>query len=125
MVSAYMAIPIDQYLGDTPKNTLVTNHKHRDPTSTFHCIRPPWPWPFGTLSPAGARLCGINSYNLGRPSAQLAHFFWSYFRAVEQLGFALGSPVDLVIPGGALGNTAAAFMAKEMLGIAEVVRFFV
>ena len=49
MVSAYMAIPIDQYLGDTPKNTLVTNHKHRDPTSTFHCIRPPWPWPFGTL----------------------------------------------------------------------------
>lgn len=59
-------------------------------------------------------LCGINSYNLGRPLAQLAHFFWSYFRAVEQLGFALGSPVDLVIPGGALGNTAAAFMAKEM-----------
>ena len=74
-----------------------------------------------------ARLCGINSYNLGRPLAQLPHFFWSYFRAVEQLGAAIGSPVgpvDLVIPAGALGNTAAAFMAKETLGVevVEVVR---
>lgn len=59
-------------------------------------------------------LCGINSYNLGRPLAQLPHFFWSYFRAVEQLGAALQTSVELVIPGGALGNTAAAFMAKEM-----------
>ncbi|CAK9075424.1 unnamed protein product [Durusdinium trenchii] len=58
-------------------------------------------------------LCGINSYNLGRPLAQLPHFFWSYFRAVDHLA-QLGSEVDFVIPAGALGNTASAFMARQM-----------
>lgn len=47
--------------------------------------------------------------------AQLPHFFWSYFRVVEQLPSPSDAPmVDFVIPAGALGNTAAAFMAREM-----------
>ena len=59
-------------------------------------------------------LCGINSYNIGRPLAQLPHFFWAYFRALEQMNAELGLEVDFVIPAGALGNTAAAFMARHM-----------
>ena len=59
-------------------------------------------------------LCGINSYNLGRPLAQLPHFFWSYFRSIEMSSSSLGALVDFVIPAGALGNTAAAFMARQM-----------
>ena len=59
-------------------------------------------------------LCGINSYNLGRPLAQLCHFFWSYFRAVDQLHAEVGSCLDFCLPAGALGNTAAALMAREM-----------
>eukprot|EP00405_Crypthecodinium_cohnii_P009754 CAMPEP_0206439058 /NCGR_PEP_ID=MMETSP0324_2-20121206/11992_1 /ASSEMBLY_ACC=CAM_ASM_000836 /TAXON_ID=2866 /ORGANISM="Crypthecodinium cohnii, Strain Seligo" /LENGTH=509 /DNA_ID=CAMNT_0053906621 /DNA_START=20 /DNA_END=1549 /DNA_ORIENTATION=+ len=59
-------------------------------------------------------LCGINSYNLGRPLAQLSHFFWSYFRALDLCGLQVGDVVDIVIPCGALGNLAAGFMAKCM-----------
>ena len=59
-------------------------------------------------------LCGINSYNLGRPLAQLCHFFWSYFRASEQLNAEEGARLDFSLPAGALGNTAAALMAREM-----------
>lgn len=59
-------------------------------------------------------LCGINSYNLGRPVAQLVHYFWSYFRVLDQLQLVVGSPVDVVLPAGALGNLAAGFMAKRM-----------
>ena len=59
-------------------------------------------------------LCGINSYNLGRPLAQLCHFFWAYFRAVDQLRADVDSLLDFCLPCGALGNTAAALMAREM-----------
>mmetsp|Transcript_9224 Transcript_9224/g.16255 ORF Transcript_9224/g.16255 Transcript_9224/m.16255 type:complete len:515 (+) Transcript_9224:87-1631(+) len=59
-------------------------------------------------------LCGINSYNLGRPVAQLAHYFWSYFRALDRTGAEVGAAVDIVVPSGALGNLAAAFMALKM-----------
>jgi len=59
-------------------------------------------------------LCGINSYNLGRPLAQMTHSFWTYFRVMDQLGLETGTPMDLVIPAGALGNLASAFMARQM-----------
>lgn len=59
-------------------------------------------------------LCGINSYNLGRPVAQLAHYFWTYFRALDEHVLDVGTPVDIVLPGGALGNLAAGVMARSM-----------
>lgn len=67
-------------------------------------------------------LCGINSYNLGRPLAQLCHFFWSYFRSLDQLQAEVGRCLDFCLPAGALGNTAAAFMARQMgLPIRQIV----
>lgn len=59
-------------------------------------------------------ICGINSYNLGRPLAQLPHFFWAYFRALDLLEASEGTELDFVIPAGALGNTAAALIARQM-----------
>jgi len=59
-------------------------------------------------------LCGLNSYNLGRPLAQTVHFFWTYFRTLEQRGLNVGAQVDVVVPSGALGNLSAAYMAKKM-----------
>lgn len=59
-------------------------------------------------------LCGINSYNLGRPVAQMVHYFWTYFRVLDQLSLPTGSAVDIVVPCGALGNLAAGYMAREM-----------
>eukprot|EP00929_Paragymnodinium_shiwhaense_P015452 TRINITY_DN123547_c0_g1_i1.p1 TRINITY_DN123547_c0_g1~~TRINITY_DN123547_c0_g1_i1.p1 ORF type:complete len:504 (+),score=132.67 TRINITY_DN123547_c0_g1_i1:149-1660(+) len=59
-------------------------------------------------------LCGINSYNLGRPVAQLVHYFWTYFRVVDQQGLQIGDRVDIVLPTGAMGNIAAGFMSKRM-----------
>ena len=45
---------------------------------------------------------------------QTAATFRSYFRSLDLLQQEMGSFLDFVIPGGALGNTAAAFMAREM-----------
>jgi len=59
-------------------------------------------------------LSGVNSYNLGRPLAQTIHFFWTYFRTLEQRDLDVGTAVDVVIPSGALGNLASAYMAKKM-----------
>jgi len=59
-------------------------------------------------------LCGVNSYNLGRPLAQTVHFFWTYFRTLEQCGLDVGAMVDVIVPSGALGNLASAYMAKKM-----------
>lgn len=59
-------------------------------------------------------LCGINSYNVGRVVAQLVHYFWIYLRVVDQCGSPVGTPIDIVIPTGAMGNIAAGFMAKRM-----------
>eukprot|EP00928_Gymnodinium_smaydae_P027731 TRINITY_DN21349_c0_g1_i1.p2 TRINITY_DN21349_c0_g1~~TRINITY_DN21349_c0_g1_i1.p2 ORF type:complete len:520 (+),score=142.01 TRINITY_DN21349_c0_g1_i1:51-1610(+) len=59
-------------------------------------------------------LVGINSYNLGRPLAQIVQYFWTYFRIADQLNLRDGDRVDVVIPCGALGNLAAAFMARNM-----------
>lgn len=59
-------------------------------------------------------LCGVNSYNIGRPIAQIIHYYWSYFRALDQAGLETGVLIDFVVPAGALGNLAAGFMAKRM-----------
>ena len=60
-------------------------------------------------------ICGVNSYNIGRPVMQMVHFFWTYLRVCEQCGTRPGElTLDLVIPAGALGNATAAYMAKKM-----------
>jgi len=61
-------------------------------------------------------LCGVNSYNIGRPLMQMVHFFWTYLRVCEQLGKEPGEDtiVDIVIPTGAMGNMCAGYMAKNM-----------
>lgn len=59
-------------------------------------------------------LCGLNSYNLGRPVAQMVHYIWTYFRVLDQLGLPTGSEVDVVLPSGALGNITAGYMARQM-----------
>jgi len=63
------------------------------------------------------RLCGVNSYNIGRPLAQMIHFIWTYLRVVEQIGVESSNPditIDIVIPTGAMGNIAGGYMAKQM-----------
>lgn len=71
-----------------------------------------------TFSNTGDRLlCGINSFNIGRPLAQMTHFVWSYLRVVESLGIKPGDPefeLDIVIPTGAMGNLTSCHMAKEI-----------
>merc|ERR1719379_2597539 len=59
-------------------------------------------------------LVGINSYNFSRPLAQLVHYFWTYFRVIDNLGLELGTLIDIAVPSGALGNLTAAYMAKHM-----------
>jgi threonine synthase len=60
--------------------------------------------------------CGVNSYNIGRPLIQMIHFLWTYLRVAEQNQIELGDqnqPVDIIIPTGAMGNIAAAYMIKR------------
>jgi len=59
-------------------------------------------------------LTGVNSYNIGRPLAQIVQYFWGYFRALDQSGLDTGALVDFALPAGALGNLAAGYMAKRM-----------
>ena len=37
-------------------------------------------------------LCGVNSYNVGRPLTQAVYFVWTYLRIAEAEGFAAGAP---------------------------------
>lgn len=71
-----------------------------------------------TISTSKNRLiCGINSFNIGRPMAQMTHFVWTYLRVAESIGISPGDPsfkLDIVIPTGAMGNMAAGYMAKHM-----------
>ncbi len=51
-------------------------------------------------------ICGINSFNIGRPLAQITHFVWTYLRVVEYMNIAPGSAnftLDIIIPTGAMG----------------------
>ena len=63
-------------------------------------------------------LCGINSYNVCRPLAQMVHYVWTYVRCCQSLERWNGpSPtetmvLDVLVPTGAMGNLAAATFAK-------------
>lgn len=62
-------------------------------------------------------VCGVNSYNIGRPMVQLVHFVWTYFRVAEREQIEVGDvskPMDIILPTGAMGNMAGGFMAKKM-----------
>lgn len=51
-------------------------------------------------------ICGINSFNIGRPIGQITHFVWTYLRVAQMMNL---SPerdnfvLDLIIPTGAMG----------------------
>jgi len=62
-------------------------------------------------------LCGINSYNIGRPLAQMIHFIWIYLRYMEAINPHLEhdlETLDFILPTGAMGNIAGGYMAKKM-----------
>jgi len=62
-------------------------------------------------------VCGINSYNIGRPLAQMVHYIWTYLRVAEDIGVTPGDRdfvLDIVLPTGAMGNVAGGYMAKKM-----------
>jgi threonine synthase len=70
-----------------------------------------------TMASKGRLVCGINSFNIGRPLAQMTHFVWTYLRIAESMDICPGDPnfkLDIVIPTGAMGNMAAGYMAKQM-----------
>lgn len=59
----------------------------------------------------------VNSINVFRILAQMAHFFKGYFDVIRQRGThsQLGKErVRMIIPSGALGNTAAAVLCVKM-----------
>mmetsp|Transcript_14140 Transcript_14140/g.17166 ORF Transcript_14140/g.17166 Transcript_14140/m.17166 type:complete len:509 (+) Transcript_14140:181-1707(+) len=63
------------------------------------------------------QICGVNSYNIGRPLVQMVHFIWTYLRVAEDIGIEPGDqtkPVDIILPTGAMGNIAGGYMAKKM-----------
>jgi threonine synthase len=59
-------------------------------------------------------ISSVNSVNIGRVIVQTVHYFWSYLRAVEGSGEAIGAPVQFALPCGALGNSTAGLLAKKM-----------
>jgi threonine synthase len=63
----------------------------------------------------GHRKCGANSYNIGRPLMQAVHFVWTYLKVMEKLGKEPSSDniLDIVLPTGAMGNIAGAYIAKK------------
>jgi threonine synthase len=67
------------------------------------------------IQSTGHRKCGANSYNIGRPLMQAVHFVWTYLRVMEQLGNEPSGDnvLDIVLPTGAMGNIAGAYMAKN------------
>ncbi|CAD7951176.1 unnamed protein product [Amoebophrya sp. A120] len=83
------------------------------------------------------KVTGVNSYNIGRPIAQIVHYFWSYLQVTagqgtrSAAGAAAGDekggkdppvtreskllpPVDFAVPSGALGNLTAGWFAKKL-----------
>lgn len=57
----------------------------------------------------------VNSINIGRVTVQTIHYFWAYFRAIEQLDtLEVGDPLCFAIPTGAMGNVTAGLLAQRM-----------
>ncbi len=72
-----------------------------------------------------AELTGVNSYNIGRPVAQVLHYFWSYVNTLSGNFKTLGEEqcaaakkdaleVDFIVPTGAMGNICAGVFAKAI-----------
>lgn len=61
------------------------------------------------------RLGAVNSINWARVMAQIAYFFYGYFRIAErEPGFAIGDPVQAAIPTGNFGHIYAGMLARRM-----------
>ncbi len=61
------------------------------------------------------RLGAINSINWARVLAQIAYFFYGYFRVVErEAGMMLGDPVQVAVPTGNFGHMYAGLLARRM-----------
>ncbi len=65
-------------------------------------------------------VCGVNSYNIGRPLMQMVHFVWTYLRVVEHIEQKTNQKIDhntfrldIVIPTGAMGNIAGCVSTNE------------
>jgi len=60
-------------------------------------------------------VCGVNSYNFGRPLMQTVHYFWTYFRVAEMRGITdfRNFTLDIVLPTGAMGNIVAGYISKK------------
>lgn len=73
----------------------------------------------GSKGLGGDRLvCGVNSFNIGRPLAQIPYFVWTYLRVFELRGISWTDPtkfvLDAIVPTGAMGNLTGGYMAKKM-----------
>lgn len=61
------------------------------------------------------RLGAVNSINWARVMAQIAYFFYGYFRIVEQEpGMQLGDPIQVSVPTGNFGHIYAGMLARRM-----------
>jgi threonine synthase len=61
------------------------------------------------------RLGAVNSINWARVMAQIAYFFYGYFRVLErEPGMKLGDPVLVSVPTGNFGHLYAAMLARRM-----------
>ncbi len=61
------------------------------------------------------RLGAVNSINWARVMAQIAYFFYGYFRIVEQEpGMKLGDPIQVSVPTGNFGHIYAGMLAQRM-----------
>jgi len=59
---------------------------------------------------ADLNLSSVNSINWGRVMMQTVHYFYGYFRTVDQVG----DRVNFAVPSGAFGNLCAGSMARDM-----------
>ncbi|GMI50617.1 hypothetical protein ScalyP_jg7744, partial [Parmales sp. scaly parma] len=60
-------------------------------------------------------VCGVNSYNFGRPLMQMVHYFFTYFKIAKLRGVTdfESFRLDVVVPTGAMGNIVAAYISKK------------
>ena len=55
----------------------------------------------------------VNSINWGRISAQVAYYFFGYFRVLQKANKNLMHPVSFAVPSGNFGNILSGFVAKK------------
>lgn len=76
-------------------------------------------------------VCGVNSYNIGRPLMQMVHFVWTYLRVVEDIEKRSQQKIDhenfeldIVIPTGAMGNIASCVSNIQCAEIGNLLNLF-